>query len=334
MKKDFDKFADEMKKILGNLDDIDEIGDFYDDEDFDDEFDDGDIDISDFDDIMDEEFDQFEFAGISDGNLDDMHNESFNSCKNSSPLSFDGYSLAELKTLVYTPFSDESPLKINTLKEEDFAQIPMLNQVQYLMSYIANNKEIKLNKEGYLPQETARELCKISVDKITQKDKKHIAASDSYEIEMTKILAIQMEVCKEENGKMSLTQKGKILLNNPQKLLEELLITFTTKVIISRFDLHDCDIRTGQFALAFSLILVAKYGNEKREYYFYSDKYFKAFPFLQDEIAEEDIEHHAYALRTFERFMLQLGIIEPKEASPRHYQIKKTPLFDKIFSLA
>lgn len=65
----------------------------------------------------------------------------------------------------------------------------------------------------------------------------------------------------------------------------------------------------------FSLILLSKYGNQKRSYRFYAEKYFKAFPDLMKGFDNqygtvEEQGAFCCSIRTFERFMLHLGLIE------------------------
>ena len=93
-------------------------------------------------------------------------------------------------------------------------------------------------------------------------------------------------------------------------------------------------------ANGFSLILVSKYGGQKRSYKFYADKYFKAFP---DLLKNYDVDYgtieensaRCYSVRTFERYMLYFGLIEV-EAENRYdseINIRKTPLFDKVIEI-
>ena len=94
-------------------------------------------------------------------------------------------------------------------------------------------------------------------------------------------------------------------------------------------------------ANGFSLILIAKYGGQKRSYKFYADKYFKAFPDLlrNYEVNYNTIEKHSaqcYSVRTFERYMLYFGLIEIEKTKypEQKIYITRTPLFDRVISIS
>ena len=92
----------------------------------------------------------------------------------------------------------------------------------------------------------------------------------------------------------------------------------------------------------FSLILLAKYGQEKRLDSFYAGKYFKAFPKLSESMEHsygtlESYLSSCYSLRTFDRFLNYFGLIkietEGKRLDSLQY-ITKTDLFDRLILCA
>ena len=95
----------------------------------------------------------------------------------------------------------------------------------------------------------------------------------------------------------------------------------------------------GQLGYGFSLILLSKYGQERRLDRFYADKYFKAFPKLIEDSINADFgifENQiadCYSLRTFDRFLDYFGLIKI-ELSSHNWDadkfVTKTDLFDKM----
>ncbi|MEX1259721.1 MAG: hypothetical protein WEA58_02545 [Balneolaceae bacterium] len=94
----------------------------------------------------------------------------------------------------------------------------------------------------------------------------------------------------------------------------------------------------GQLGLGFTLVLLSKYGNEKRPASFYAEKYLNAFPELLQSIdpksyaTREDQAFRCYSIRTFSRFLAHFGLIEVDLYKPfgAEADISKTALFDKF----
>ena len=114
---------------------------------------------------------------------------------------------------------------------------------------------------------------------------------------------------------------------------------FTCQYNFAYFDGYENE-TIGQLANGFSLILVSKYGNQKRSYRFFADKYFKAFP---DLLKNDDLNYfptekssaQCYSLRTFERYMLYFGLIEIEQTKypEQEIYILKSPLFDRVIEI-
>ncbi len=143
-----------------------------------------------------------------------------------------------------------------------------------------------------------------------------------------------MGIIKKRNNKLSLTQKGKKLLENDSQLTELLFTTFCRKFNWVYFDGYDIE-QWGQLGFGFSLVLLRKYGGLKREGNFYAEKYFNAFPNLLDfHPFSENIQrraYHCYLLRTFERFLAYFGFVEYDRAwrdNPRY--VVTTKLFNSF----
>ena len=97
----------------------------------------------------------------------------------------------------------------------------------------------------------------------------------------------------------------------------------------------------GQLGYGFSLLLLSKYGKEKRLNSFYAEKYFKAFPKLLDindpiYTTIEEYGSNCYSIRTFERFLDYFGLIHIEKQGDkfeRKTYIRKAELFDKLIKI-
>ena len=90
-------------------------------------------------------------------------------------------------------------------------------------------------------------------------------------------------------------------------------------------------------------MLLDRYGKQKRPVQFYADRYFRAFPDMVQTVSTgyferdpNEIASRCYSVRTFERFMDYLGIIELEgQGLFRHEgKVKTTPLFHKIIRIS
>lgn len=98
---------------------------------------------------------------------------------------------------------------------------------------------------------------------------------------------------------------GEVLLKDKYLLLKHILITFGHKLSWGYFDGFE-NKQIGQRCFGLSLLLMADYGNVPRESEFYSEKYFYHFQLL----SYYERAQHCYIFRTFERFMLNLGLVD------------------------
>ena len=97
----------------------------------------------------------------------------------------------------------------------------------------------------------------------------------------------------------------------------------------------------GQLGYGFSLMLISKYGIQKRLDSFYAEKYLKAFPQFLESITPiygtiEDYASNCYSIRTFERFLCYFGLVEIEKQNKifdRKIFITKTKLFDKLIKV-
>lgn len=253
---------------------------------------------------------------------------------------FEGYSPVEMHRILHFTFEFESPIKLRKLSDSDYKKIPILNQIIYLTDLIDNAGEIKLTHKGFLPPKIVLELYQQGFMKDEHIEKgisKLNKESDSMTVNLTRILIELAGLTKKRNGKLSLTTKSKKILGANFELLQLILLTFATKFNWAYYDRY-VENTIGQLGYGFSLILLSKYGQEKRLDSFYAARYFKAYPQLLDSINPDygTIENYAtrcYSLRTFERFLDYFGLIKIEEEYKGFNSFKyitKTDLFDSL----
>lgn len=258
---------------------------------------------------------------------------------NRSIPSFDDYSPQEMSIIIDNPWSDASPIKLRAISKEDIESIPLLRQIGHLMSILQREGKIKLTAIGNLPLKFVKEIHPLGLaDRIDKKLSKILKETDSISVQFTHIMAKIMKVVKEQKGVMTLTKNGEQLSKQPQLLLEELMSAMCGKYNFGYFDGYEHP-HIGGVASGFSIILMAKYGHEKRVDRFYANKYFDAFPKFVDEIVPkfntaESIAVHCYSFRTFNIFMKHLGLIElEQESFMSDTYVIRTALFDRIFKI-
>ena len=268
---------------------------------------------------------------------------------NTKPIEdFEGLSPADMRYILYDPFSKDSPLRFkNNIPEKILAQIPILNQVEYLLHRINDLGEIKLISTGSLPTTIVKDVYNKGYIKdyaIEHGITKLFAETSAQPVHLTRIIIELSGFTKKKYGKLSLTKtwKDKLLSKNRQEILYQTFSIFAQKFNWSYLDGYPSQ-QTGQLGFSFSLLLLSKYGNVERLDRFYSDKYLKAFPKLQIDFnvsyfkGEENRQFHdCYSIRTFDRFLEYFNLIESRTEGKLYHDskkfIKKTVIFDEIFS--
>lgn len=263
-----------------------------------------------------------------------------NEHNNRSIPKFEGYSPFEMHQLLHFTFGKDSPIQLQKLSDSDYLKIPILNQIKYLTDLIDKTGEIKLTKMGFLPTKIVSAIYEqgfLKEEFIEKGISKLYKETDSLTIHLTRILIEIGGLIKKRNGKLSLTKSSKKLLGDNYELLRLILMTFATKFNWAYNDGYG-DNQIGQLGYGFSLILLSKYGQEKRLDSFYSEKYFKAFPQLLDSVEPnygtlEKYTTNCYSVRTFDRFLDYFGLIKIEEEGKRLDSIKhisKTDIYDRL----
>lgn len=255
---------------------------------------------------------------------------------------FEGYSPHEMHHILYEPFSRHSPFQLIQLEKSVYDQIPLLQQIKLLARILEREKELKLTPKGFLPIKIVAEVYEkgfLKDEMIKLGTTKARLEQEVMVVNLPRMLLELIGVIKKRNNKLSLTQKGIEILSDDQTLFESIFITCSQKFNWAFYDGYS-ENGVGQFGFCFSLLLLSKYGVEKRTDSFYAEKYFRALPKLREGFTDfgfdEDYQRsrpsHCYSIRTFDRFLVYFGlVIVEKEKKPGAEKfITKTPLFDQL----
>lgn len=256
---------------------------------------------------------------------------------------FEGYTPMDMDALLYRLFQPDCPVQLGLLSEEEVAQVPMFQLVKHLMKAIETSGELKLTATGALPVKLVKELYEkgyIEEEHITRGLIKLAKELDAMSINLARILIEITGLAKKRLGKLSLTKQGQKALTDHNLLLKAILVAFCTKFNWAYFDGYG-DNNIGQLGCGFTMVLLSKYGTEKRPASFYGNKYYLAFPRLADGLqaspysSVEQQFQHCYEVRTFPRFLHYFGLIELVEVKKegeyfREMHINKTGLFDRL----
>jgi hypothetical protein len=268
--------------------------------------------------------------------IDQLMNE-----QNNRPIpEFEGYSPFEMHKILHFTFAIDSPLKLQKLSDTDYTKIPILNQIKYLTDLIDKNGEIKLTNKGFLPTKIVSDLYSqefLKDEHIEKGISKLYKETDSMTINLTRILVELAGLIKKRNGKLSLTKSSQKILGDNEELLRQIFLTFTNKFNWAYYDGYG-ENHIGQLGYGFSLILLSKYGQEKRLDSFYAEKYFKAYPRLLDSVEPnygtlEKYSTNCYSIRTFDRFLDYFGLINIEEEGKgldSNKYISKTDIYDRL----
>ncbi len=257
----------------------------------------------------------------------------------------EGYSADEMVELLIEPFLEGSPILLHLLSDKDYELIPLFRMVKYLAEVIQQKGEIKLTQKGYLPVKVSEEFYNQGFIKSKYIDLgwiKQIKEANCPGLSFTRIMLDLMRMVKKRHNKLSLTKSGERLLLDKPEMLMQLFLAYVDGYNWAYTDSYGNN-SIGQIGYAFSLILLSKYGDEKRPADFYAEKYFKAFPMLSnapiyafDGSYIENL-YNCYIERFFEMFLDKFGLVElemPERFEKGITYVKKTDLFDRLFFIS
>lgn len=248
-------------------------------------------------------------------------------------------------------FRGYGPVVVNKLSDEEYLQSPMFNQVLAILRAIddaggksAAEAKLKMTAGGNLPVKLVKELYSLGAREVFHEGYEHkvYKESDSITVQIAHFIAELGGLVKKQQNHLTLTVKGKKCLSDYPLLMETILNSYGWDINLAYFDGWENEF-IGQYQFGISIFLLAIYGDEERKTTFYSERYAVHNNFI-DEVDGDDgfgdsVEsfHRCYEVRTFERFLNFLGLVEYKvikrRGEKRYALVSKTALFDKLITL-
>ena len=258
---------------------------------------------------------------------------------NNGPISdFEGLSPNQMHLLNNFLFNENCPVKIKPiLTNAELLDSPFLQMAIKLLEIINKSDGLKLTEKGNLPRKTVLEINELGYIKSDDKYLiKILKEEDYFPLHICNIIVKISGITVTKKGKIFLTKKGTTCLKDHFSLFSALLSTFCLKFNKAYMDRYEGE-EIGNVGAGFVLYLLSKFGNEKRDISFYSEKYVRAFPMLKDQIKPigtisiSDLLAGCLKNRLFWVFSL-FGLIELEEQLESNYrsnyQVKTTTLFN------
>jgi hypothetical protein len=258
---------------------------------------------------------------------------------------FDGFSPVEMHKIIYSPFDDDCPIKINILNSGTLInQSPIL---KIIIGFISNIGEagLKLTPKGNLPIKVMKDIYNLNVlpDEYIENDITHIRTETDWPVlHIVRIVLTMAGLIRVQKNKLLLTKKCENLRkgNNYSELFYTFMKTFTLEFSWAYNDRYaNQDI--GQIAFLYSLYLINKYGDEFRDLDYFTNRYFAAFPSMlsnpETELDKYSMRASSYNIRFIERFALWFGfveeVVEGIKYSERRINIRRTKLLQELLQV-
>ncbi|MCB0650669.1 MAG: hypothetical protein KDC85_05285 [Saprospiraceae bacterium] len=275
--------------------------------------------------------------------------EAFMAFENRQPMpEIDNLSPQDMHHILYQPFEDVSPIqwKVPVDKNVFTQEVPFFKLITAYLKMVEEAGQMKLTPKGNLQVKTCKDLYALGIineghiEKGTVKLNKE---SDSIVLQTVRIIADLAGITKKRHGKVSLTAKGKKLLDKPDLLFRAIFQTYYQKFNWEYHDLYE-DNGHIQNTFGYLLYLLLQYGKEERNLQFYVEKYLLAFPFILEAIEPRSLYHSAEKYtqncihtRVFSRFLNWFGFIEERTTGKKffdiEYFIRTSDTFRKIMEL-
>lgn len=262
---------------------------------------------------------------------------------------FQGLTPNEMDTLLYKPYSKNSPVQINDeLADQVLDKIPYFRLTEELLKIIAEKGKLKLTVTTHsLPTNTIQTLYsyKFITDPFVEDGTWKIKREKNSDLFTTlNITTRGMEFIKFSRGELVFTKSGIEWLKTKDrnKLLKVLMKTFTENFNWAYNDGHPA-IPIGQLGWGYSIFLLSKFGDKELPIKFYSDLYFEAFPSFVEQYpvvkywTPKEGCQMTYTIRTVNRFMEWFGLVQTTRCDfpidREHGAMKKTELLNQMFKV-
>ena len=243
-------------------------------------------------------------------------------CYNTSPLEdLCGLSPAQLHQLLSQPLGPASVVRLRSDVPDDvLSQVPFLRLTEAFLAVLHREGPLRLTPLGMLPRKYLRELYAHGF--IREEGLETRLFTLSREIDSLAITTLHQAtrlagLARLVRGQLLLTKKGGQLLNPAQRPALWALVwdTFTRRFPWASHDGYPSR-AVAQTGWAYSVYLLARFGQQPHPVRFYATHYQRAFPFVLGDFTNATystpLEHlaHCYGIRTFERGLNWFGLLE------------------------
>jgi len=280
------------------------------------------------------------------GSVEDLQalTDDFMSRRNLQSLDdFHGLSPSQMHRLLHYPFDSADVVQFSETVTGD-PPSQLLTLVEQI-ARAAGDQGLKATAKGNLPQKFCREAARDFYRNLPEDDIHHAIRvnkeQDFAELNVTRIVLELGGLLRKSKGRFLLTRKFRRLANGPEStgLYPALLRTYCMDFNWAYQDRYE-EAGFLQQSFAFTLYLLARYGEDWRSSSFYTDCFLQAFPMIVDEFeatawsSPEDTARQCFSHRVLKLFFRFAGLAEIERApGDRFYfegfRIRKLPLLDE-----
>jgi hypothetical protein len=207
------------------------------------------------------------------------------------------------------------------------------------------DKGLKLTVRDNLPRNVVRQIASAQMDEQELDEycgsEKIYKEQDYPDLHITKIVAEFAGLLRLSKGQLTLTRKyHELASRGGMRAIYPVLLRAYVQELNWGYAHVLPEIDAVQQFFAFTLYLLACYGDRWRSSTFYEDKFLNAFPMVINEVepteyfSAEEVLRQTYTLRSFVQFGDFMGLVESED--PEHFWIeeqfavRKTPLLDAV----
>jgi hypothetical protein len=261
---------------------------------------------------------------------------------------FCGLSPAQMHPLLYQPLGPASVVRLRAnVPGEVLDQVPFLRLTEAFLGLLQRETPLRLTPLGALPRKYLRELYAHGF--IREEGLETGLFTLSREIDSLAITTLHQTtrlagLARLVRAQLLLTKKGGQLLDPAHRpaLWALVLDTFTNRFLWASHDGYPSQ-TVGQTGWAYSVYLLARFGQQPHPVSFYAALYQRAFPFVLAEFTDPayrtPLEQltHCYGVRTFERGLNWFGLLGPEPQPAVLHQpdqpLTASPLLAQLFEV-
>ncbi|RFP64406.1 hypothetical protein D0N36_14560 [Hymenobacter lapidiphilus] len=253
-----------------------------------------------------------------------------------------------MHALLYQPLGPASVVQLHAdLPNDVLDQIPFLRLTEAFLRLLQRETPLRLTPLGALPRKYLRELYASGF--ILEEGLETGLFTLSREIDSLAITTLHQTtrlagLARLVRGELLLTKKGAQLLDPAHRpaLWALVLDTFTNRFLWASHDGYPSQ-TVGQTGWAYSVYLLARFGEQPHPVSFYAAHYQRAFPFVLAEFTDPayrtPLEQltYCYGVRTFERGLNWFGLLGSESQVPVLHQpdqsLTASPLLAQLFAV-